>query len=543
MKIKTSPAEIYTEYEAGTQYNTQIGLYDDVENNENFYIGRQWEGVNAPDLEKPVLPMISNIVSHFIAMIAADDWGISVTDASPDSASISARITEELETVFEAEKIKQKNRMLIRNGAVDGDYCLHMWFDRDADTGTEAGGVKIKGTIRAEIIDNTNVLFGNEHEQEKELQPYIILAIREYVEDVKDEARENGVKEEDIDKIIADDDPNEYGSEDSSGNLCTTLLKYWRNKKTGTIWATKVTSAVTLRKPVNTGYALYPLAYASWEPVKNSYHGVAAATELIPNQTFINKLYAMAMYYVKRMAFPKIAYDKTKLPNGWNNDLEKAIAVAGDPNQAVMKALIAPDMSNQVFVMMDNIIGRTQELKGANDVLLGNVKPENTSAIIALTKNAAVPLELKKQTNRQFIEDFIRGMVEIMATDYGLRTYLDVDPQTEQVIETSFDFKTLKTRRMKLRVDVGDSAYWNEISQTQTADNLLMQKLIDVESYIEALPDKFVRNKEILLQGARRMEEKMQMLAGPGPGGGMPQMPGAPPQPPMPEGSMPNVSA
>lgn len=523
MKIKTLPKDIYQEYLAGVNYNAGIELYANVENNENFYTGKHWEGVSAPDLEKPVMPMLSNIVSHFVALIASDDWGISVTDASEDSEIISRRVTQELETIFECAKVKQANRMLIRNGAVDGDYCLHMWFDKDADTGTKAGGEKIRGIVRAEVIDNTNVIFGNEHEAEVERQPYIILVVRQYVDDAREEARRNGVPEREVMKIVADNDPNEYGSEHDSGKLVTTLLKYWRDTKTGTVWATKATESVVIMKPKDTEYSLYPIAYACWEPVKNSYHGVAAVTELIPNQIFVNKLYAMAMYYVKRMAFPKIVYDKTKLPNGWNNDLNKAIAVAGDPNQAVLRAAIAPEMSNQVFMMMDNVIGRTQELKGANDIMLGNVRPENTSAIIALTKAATVPLEMKKLANRQFIEDFIRAMIEIMATDYGMRKYRDADPETGEGKESTFDFKMLKERRLKLRVDVGDSSYWSEITQAQTADNMLAHGIIDPEAYIESLPEKFVRNKEVLLRGARRVMGKDE--AG-GPGGGMTMPPG-----------------
>ena len=55
MVIKKTPDEIWEEYEKGKSYNNSIDLYDVVEKNENFFIGNQWEGLIAPDLDKPVL--------------------------------------------------------------------------------------------------------------------------------------------------------------------------------------------------------------------------------------------------------------------------------------------------------------------------------------------------------------------------------------------------------------------------------------------------------------------------------------------------------
>lgn len=52
MKIKTTPQQIWEEYQKGVSYNSELGLYDTVKQNENFFIGKQWEGVAAPDLEK-----------------------------------------------------------------------------------------------------------------------------------------------------------------------------------------------------------------------------------------------------------------------------------------------------------------------------------------------------------------------------------------------------------------------------------------------------------------------------------------------------------
>ena len=36
--------QIFEEYDRAVAYNSGIGLYDTVRQNENFFIGRQWEG-------------------------------------------------------------------------------------------------------------------------------------------------------------------------------------------------------------------------------------------------------------------------------------------------------------------------------------------------------------------------------------------------------------------------------------------------------------------------------------------------------------------
>ena len=56
---------------------------------------------------------------------------------------------------------------------------------------------------------------------------------------------------------------------------------------------------------------------------------------------------------------------------------------------------------------------------------------------------------------------------------------------------------------MVMRLDVGASAYWSEIASMQTLDNLLMNKLITTEEYIERLPEGYIDKKEELLASRR----------------------------------------
>ena len=125
-----SPEKIWEEYERGVSYNTELGLYDTVRQNENFFIGKQWEGVLAPDLDKPTFNILKRVVSYFISTIASDDVSAQVSafsDETPSTDALLRAVSSEFDRVIENNRLKAKNRDCIRDAAVDGDACLYIW--------------------------------------------------------------------------------------------------------------------------------------------------------------------------------------------------------------------------------------------------------------------------------------------------------------------------------------------------------------------------------------------------------------------------------
>jgi hypothetical protein len=82
-----------------------------------------------------------------------------------------------------------------------------------------------------------------------------------------------------------------------------------------------------------------------------------------------------------------------------------------------------------------------------------------------------------------------------------------------------FDFSQLKGIKFQLKVDVGPSSYWSEITAMQTLDNLLQGSKIDFIQYLERVPDGMIPKKDDLI------EEIKQTMAQQGPP--MPQPPTA----------------
>ncbi len=488
MNTKTQPYEIWDEYQQGIMYKTNLDLYDTVERNENFYNGNQWEGVIAPNLPKPVFNFLKPVVNYYIAMLISDD--IKAYIETGDS-TVSKAVSEQIDKVIEHAEVKFKNRKMIRNCAIDGDACFYVWFDA------------VREKICVDLVDNTNVYFGNPSEEMVQEQPYIIIAYRRLTDEVREEAESRGV---DPNYIVSDNEALYMNEEkDYENEYTTVLLKMW--KENGHVWVTKTTEKQVIFPPTDTEYNLYPVTWLNWESVKNSYHGVSPVTSGIPNQIFVNKQYALAMIQMQNMAFPTILYDRARLPEGYRGGAGSVVGVSGSPDANIMSAFRPPDMSAQVSQFIDSAIKYTKDMMGASDAALGNVNPQNTSAIVAVQKAAALPLDIQRLDFYRVVENYIRIFIDIMRVNYGVRS-VEVEENGEKVTK-QVDFSLLDADGDHVKVEIGQAAYWSELTQIQTLDNLMDREIIpDSLTYLEAIPDGYVKNKESIMEKIRELMQQ-----------------------------------
>lgn len=520
---KPTPQIGWRFYQQGLEFNNYINLDDTVEVNENFYIGKQWEGVQSNGLPTPVYNFIKRVVGFITATITSDQIKVnaSALAATPGTSELFEPVkivNEEFDALTEQNNITYLIREYTRNAAVDGDGCLYTYWDEEVETGQ-----KVKGAIKTEIVENTRVYFGNPTDRHVQSQPWIIISQREFVRNVRRMAKENGM--DDWENIAADAGAKtgeEIDREAFCDDKCDVLTLFWRDDDDGEIWEYVFTQDHEVKEAHSLGIRLYPITWLNWDYVQDCYHGQAMVTALEPSQIFVNKMWALTQVSSMRMAYPKYIYDKSRIAQ-WDNRVGAAIGINGGDINGVATILDPASISPQVFQLIQLAVEQSEQSLGATAVALGDTRPDNTSAIIALQRAAQTPSEITKQNLYRSIEDLYRIYLEFMAEYYGERK-VDTAPPPEVVeayqfvgqpvpdeVQTEFDFSILKDHPMTIKLEPGSGAYFNEITAATTLDNLLRMNQIDIIDYLERIPDSAIPQRFALLQRKKQAMQQQQM--------------------------------
>ena len=480
----------------GVDFKRRIGLYDTVRTNENYFIGNQWQGVQAKGLPTPVFNFLKRVVLFQVATITSDNMTLQAAPLLPMAQFPPARLEEitgvlngQFQALFESARLSTRLRELLRNAAVDGDGCMYFYFDPEVENGQP-----VKGEIQAEVVENTRVHFGNPNQRDPQKQPWLLLSRRMLLDDARALAEQWGA---DPDLVCPDQEVFQNRYDSGLEDQVTVLTYFWRDRKTGSVFCCESTQKGMLRPPYDTGLRRYPLIWLNWDFIQDCYHGQSMITGLIPNQNFINKIFALTGVSLLTTAFPKVVYDKNRL-RSWDGSVGAAVGVAGGVD-GVAKVMAAASVNPQIAQFMELCMDKTQSFLGASEVALGEGRPENTSAILALQRAANTPMETTKQNLYQAVEDMGRIFLDMMAVRYGSR-WVQVPCRKELAL---FDFAVLRQLPLNVKLDVGASTYWSEIASMQTLDNLLLHDKITLLQYLERIPQGYVARKQELMDELR----------------------------------------
>jgi hypothetical protein len=509
----TKPEEIWKAYDAGRSYKSALDLYDTVEDNERFFSGDQWHGLSCPNMTLVVINYLKRTVSILIAKVCSDDIAANIQPflRNSESEDKTKMMSREVDKVLELRDIKNLCKQALRNAAVDGDGCVYTYWDAEAPTGQDS-----KGMVEAELIENINVIFENPHSTNVQRQRYIIVARRLPVDDVKERAKANGKSDE----FITADDDSHQGEQGDGGKLCTLLTILY--KKDGTVHAVEATEKVIVRGEWDTELRRYPIAWLPWDKQRNSMHGRAALTDMIPNQIAINKAYTGLLREIERMGFHTLIINRQFIKD-WDGTPGKVLKVAGSPDDVrkyaayIDGAQANPSISN----VINELITHTRDTMGTNDATTGNMRPDNASAIIALQNADTVPLELVRQAYNGFVEEVVRNIVDMMRANYGTRKVeMQVkDEMTGKVeeVEGEFNFDELDDANLLISVDIGAASMWSEITQMDAINSIFTSGIMDdlnrFKLYLDVVPDKYLNAKAKMLAWIDEQQAQQQMMA------------------------------
>lgn len=559
---RNTPQLVWDEYTTGVRFKNRLGsrgLYEQNKMNERFFVGDQWQGARCGN-DRPLVRhnVIKRIGEYKMALIGKSQVAVSYSaDGVPDTQAMREQIisirsdlakcsqntsseyremtgaplpTErELALVMSAlsdyfrvsaERVKFSDlqEQVLRNAYISGTGILYTWWDDRVSTGLYADDTRrtpIKGDISCEVLDVENVYFGDPNLDDVQQQPYILIAQRQNVDDLRREARRNHCPEHEVQRIRADNETfymagERSGNEPPESQKATVLTKFWKEYNAdGTgfvIKAVRVCHEATIRPEWELGIRLFPFAKISWERRRSCVYGESEITYLIPNQIAINRMITASVWAVMMMGMPIMVVNSDVITSDVTNDPGQVIPVCGG-NEDVATAIRyvnPPNFSPAFDENIASLISNTLKQSGANDVILGDVRPDNTSAIMAVRETAIMPLQYVQNRFYSFIEDVARIWAEFWVTQYGQRNMKIKDELGTWYLP--FDGERYRDLIISARVDVGASTLWSEEQTIHTLDSLFDRKMINALQYLSRLPKGSVPKLSRLVSEVRNSE-------------------------------------
>lgn len=536
MEIKKTPKEIFEEYEQGRDYKASLGnrgIADQAKMNERFYVGDQWHGVQAGN-SRPLVRrnIIKRIGEYKISSICANPITVNYSaDGIPNTVDMKSAqenimnemmangvptgevTNEEIDAIMDALTVYNKvtaERLKLndlgeeaaQNAYISGTSFIYTYWDESIETGLFADNSKtmpIRGDINCQVLDVVNVILGDPNNNGVQNQPFIIISQRKPIAEVKREAKKNKRSATDIDSINADENSalynaGDYGENEPENNKRVTVLtKMWKeydkDLNTYRIKAIRTTEKAIIRPEWDMNIKLYPLAKFTWLPRFSCGYGDSEVTYLIPNQIAINRALSSAVWSAMITGMPKTVVNRDLILEPVTNDPGQIINLNAGADYDVQRAIAyiqPPQFASQLQNVVADIANGTLSDAGANDAALGDLRPDNASAIIAMREAALQPMQVYQNRFYSFIEDIARIWADFWLNMYGERPLKIQDKNGTRYLP--FNAERYKTLIVNAKVDVGASTLWGESVVIASLGNLLQAGIITPVQYLERLP-------------------------------------------------------
>ncbi len=549
--IKLDTKSIWTEYEAGQAYKNSIGdkgIHDQSLINERFFVGDQWHGVTAGN-EKPLTrrniikrigeykmatigsaPIAVNYVAEGIPDISDANKNIEikqqmlngqvpqedVTDA--EVSVIMNALTDYFKITAERLKYDDKKDQMLKNAYISGTGILYTYWDSSIRTGLYADKGRttaITGDIACEVLDVENVVFGDPNQEEIEDQPYIIISQRKDIDTVRREAKMYG---QDTNGIMCDDANGYYRNagdrgEDEPTNskrvtVITKLFKKYDENGNYTVWGKTVTENAVIRPEWDLLIHRYPIAKFVWERRRSCAYGDSEITYQIPNQIALNQAHSISVWAMQNTGMPKTIINGDLIPDGISNDPAEVLKIYGTAeDMASAIRYVAPPNYGAAFINFTDAFAQNVLFdNGANDAALGNLRPDNATAIVQAREAAIAPMQMYQNRFYSTNEDVARIWADFWLVMYGKRSIKINDGGNIKYL--IFDAERYKDLVINARIDVGASTLWSEAVSLANLGNLLSSGLISFIEYLERIPKGLIPNIGGLINARKQQEQQ-----------------------------------
>lgn len=532
-----SPTQIYEEYKKGVEFKSSMGskgMYEQNKINERFYIGDQWYGAKCgndrPLVRHNVIKRIGDykmsvmlsgpvnitfsaegvpntlgikeaVLKHRKDMAAGIQNIISGNVSNEEIAFVMSALNDYQRVTSERVKFNVLAAEALKNAFIGGTGIIYTYWDSSISTGLYADDKKtvaIKGDIMCESLNIENVYFGDPYNEDVQTQPYIIISTEKSPDEIYREMQRYGTNTSDNELNISEYDKDEK---------ITVLTKFWKEyKEDGSynIFAMRVTEKNIIRPPFDIGIRMYPISKFCWETRHNCCYGESEITYLIPNQIAINRMITSGVWSAMTTGMPTMVVNGDIIDGEITNDPGQIVKIYGTSDDVAnaIRYVSPPDNTGNFSGIVEPLINNTLAQNGANAAALGDVNPDNTSAIIQLRNAAKLPLTVLETRYFAFLEEISRIWAEFWIMQYGSRRIKVDDENGTWYMQ--FNGDRYKDLIISTTAEISSDATFTDESTVGILDNLLEKGAITPVQYLKRLPKGLIPDINSLI---REMEK------------------------------------
>jgi len=511
--------DIWVLYTKSKNFMERRGIYSDTDLNNRMYNGDQWHGLKIEGIEKVQHNFIKQIVKQKVSTITSNLFAINYSPENIENSEFSelAQKTCELlnkkaSKVWDTDFMDKKIKKWAKQSAINDEAIAYSTYDFEKDMPIN------------EVISKNDIMYGNENEEEIQLQPYILIRQRKTIIELQEMARKEEINEELIKNIKGDNDTSTVAGDSGKDELedkCWLITKFYR--KNGTIHFSQATQYCEIKKDRDTGLTLYPVAHFNWEEQEGNARGIGEVRQLIPNQLETNKTAMRRAIVTKNISYPQKVVNEDSIQN--IKEVNKVGATIRFKNTGNLRAsdvfmMTTPgQMGPDSEKLQNELINLSKDLNNAGDATTGNINPESASgrAILAVQNAQNQPLNDQVIGLKSFLEDIARIWFEMWKVYAKNGLAIDIDninpltgESTKQLVEIpNYILEALST---SVKVDITPKGAFDKYAQELSLENMFTQGKISFEEYVEALDADSVMPKTKLENILKKRKEAQKEI-------------------------------
>lgn len=511
--------KIWELYQKHISFMNLRNIYSDTDRNFRMYGGDQWYGLKVKDVEKIQHNFIKPIVKTKVSTITSNLFAINYSPENIENSEFFETaqkacdlLNKKASKAWDKDFMDKKAKKWAKQSAINDEAVAYVTYNDEED-------IPIN-----EIISKNDIMYGNENEEEIQLQPYILIRQRKTIIELEEMALKNKIPEELIKNIVVDKDTSTSSGESAKYEVDD---KVWLitvfYKKNGKIYYNQATRYCDIKKETNTGLSLYPFAHWNWEDEEGNARGIGEVRQLIPNQLETNKIAMRRAITSKNISYPQKVVNTDAIQDlssinkvgGLIKFKDMGNTRASDVFMMTNPSQMGPDAEK----LQNELITLSKDLNNAGDAVTGNIDPTSASgrAILAVQNAQNQPLNDQLIGLKSFLEDIARiwfDMWKTYASD-GLiieeetKNILTGEPEVNLIQVPNYILESLST---SVKVDITPKGAYDKYAQELSLENMFTQGKITFDEYVESLDADSVMPKVKLENILKKRKEAQKQI-------------------------------